>query len=544
MSAITHGRCAHRRRCGLPARRRHRLQHARQRARLRSARSRARSSRRTAPVLTLNERSNADLFWACRGGGGGNFGINTDVRACRPFGNRAGDRFRARMERRAAPGSGLRRADAGARRRAGHARLARLVGGGHAGPTAPPARTSMKLASARPASRSRHAAGAGAHLLRAGLCAHVTGQEIEVKSSATGTDSDFLEEPDPPTMFQERSTFIAQYARRATPSARSRSIICAAGRGPAAARRADLRFLPDRRQDQRALRRTRPPSSIATRRFIMDVGLDWRAQDTPGSVARTNLRLAGRRSIRRCCRSRTGGAYQNFIDPSLTDWQDAYYGSQSRAAEAASSAAVDPGQRVPLRSGHPVRLNDFASQRVASPRHRASIRLRVGYPDARMRPTLLDPAVRRAHEPAGRRAEARQAFAPAARPRRRRAPDRSAVPPADRHDRPPRAAEAARRGARHRRHRRGDGRPPPAATAAPAARALPDLCKRRHRRPHPDLLQRAQGLSWRSCCRSASGATSRARSRSTTACCRWCIPTAWSRRPTSPSCRWSSRSIR
>ena len=32
---------------------------------------------------------------------------------------------------------------------------------------------------------------------------------------------------------------------------------------------------------------------------------------------------------------------------------------------------------------------------------------------------------------------------------------RSAVPPADRHDRPPRAAEAARRGARHGRHRRG-----------------------------------------------------------------------------------------
>jgi FAD/FMN-containing dehydrogenase len=28
-------------------------------------------------ILTCNERQNADLFWACRGGGGGNFGINT-----------------------------------------------------------------------------------------------------------------------------------------------------------------------------------------------------------------------------------------------------------------------------------------------------------------------------------------------------------------------------------------------------------------------------------------------------------------------------------
>jgi FAD/FMN-containing dehydrogenase len=31
-------------------------------------------------VLTCNERENPDLFWACRGGGGGNFGINTRFR--------------------------------------------------------------------------------------------------------------------------------------------------------------------------------------------------------------------------------------------------------------------------------------------------------------------------------------------------------------------------------------------------------------------------------------------------------------------------------
>jgi FAD/FMN-containing dehydrogenase len=27
-------------------------------------------------VLTCNERENEDLFWACRGGSGGNFGVN------------------------------------------------------------------------------------------------------------------------------------------------------------------------------------------------------------------------------------------------------------------------------------------------------------------------------------------------------------------------------------------------------------------------------------------------------------------------------------
>ena len=83
-----------------------------------------------------------------------------------------------------------------------------------------------------------------------------------------------------------------------------------------------------------------------------------------------------------------------------------------------------------------------------------------------------------------------------------------------------------------------------AAAAAPLARALSDLCQRRHRRPHAHLFQRRARTTSKSSCRSASCATSPAPPRSTTACCRWCIPTAWWTRQTSPSCRWSSRSIR
>ena len=59
-----------------------------------------------------------------------------------------------------------------------------------------------------------------------------------------------------------------------------------------------------------------------------------------------------------------------------------------------------------------------------------------------------------------------------------------------------------------------------------------------------DLLPRARAIIWRSSCRSARCATSPAPPSSTTACCRWCIPTASSTRRASPSCRWSSRSIR
>ena len=69
------------------------------------------------------------------------------------------------------------------------------------------------------------------------------------------------------------------------------------------------------------------------------------------------------------------------------------------------------------------------------------------------------------------------------------------------------------------------------AAAAPLARALSDLRQRRHRRRSRSPISTRAGTIWRSSCRSARRATSPARPSSTTACCRWCIPTAWSTRP-------------
>ncbi len=122
---------------------------------------------------------------------------------------------------------------------------------------------------------------------------------------------------------------------------------------------------------------------------------------------------------------------------------------------------------------------------------------------------------------------------------------RSAVPSAVRRDRPPRAAQAQRGAGRPGRHRRGDGRRAPARAAAPAARALP------HRSPattpahaDADLFQRAPRLSGEAAAGRRDALRLRHRRSSTTACCRWCIPTAWSTRRALPICRWSSRSIR
>jgi len=48
-----------------------------------------------------------------------------------------------------------------------------------------------------------------------------------------------------------------------------------------------------------------------------------------------------------------GGAYQNFIDPSLTDWKRAYHGSNLAKLEAIKKR-VDPGGVFTFREAIPV----------------------------------------------------------------------------------------------------------------------------------------------------------------------------------------------
>ena len=91
--------------------------------------------------------------------------------------------------------------------------------------------------------------------------------------------------------------------------------------------------------------------------------------------------------------------------------------------------------------------------------------------------------------------------------------------------------------ARHGRHRRRHHRPPPAAAAEPAARALQYRCERRHQHADHHLFQRAQGLSAKAPAGGRAALRLGHRDASMTATCRWCIPTAWSTQPVSPSCR-------
>ena len=136
-----------------------------------------------------------------------------------------------------------------------------------------------------------------------------------------------------------------------------------------------------------------------------------------------------------------------------------------------------------------------------------------------MRPDRAQSAVcRRSRRLPGIGPKLEKLFAPPARPRRRapRVIDLLFHLPTgavDRRDQP-KLREVV---PGHGRHRRGHGRPPSAAAAEPAARALSDRRERRHRRRSTSPISTRARIIWRSSCRSASSATSRAPPRSTTA---------------------------
>ena len=78
-----------------------------------------------------------------------------------------------------------------------------------------------------------------------------------------------------------------------------------------------------------------------TSEWIMDVGLNWGATDTADSVARN--RAWQDRFYDAIRPFSTGGAYQNFIDPSLRDWRSAYYRENLDRLERIKKQ-VDPGR--------------------------------------------------------------------------------------------------------------------------------------------------------------------------------------------------------
>jgi hypothetical protein len=143
-----------------------------------------------------------------------------------------------------------------------------------------------------------------------------------------------LEEVDGPIPFQERSTFVRPgKAEEAAAHTFERLMYW-----PGTSGVADLRFF----QTGGKINATDAKATAFVHRdseWIMDVGLTWSATDPPYAVQASRVwQDAFYAALRPYS---IGGAYQNFVDPSLVDWRHAYYGENLRRLEEIKKT-IDP----------------------------------------------------------------------------------------------------------------------------------------------------------------------------------------------------------
>ncbi len=280
-------------------------------------------------MLSLSASDNAELFWACRGGGGGNFGINTSftlrtftvapvcVFAIKWSGESGQSEkvFPVLMQALdAAPNTLGSRVSLAAVTKAQFDRgedvpidlLGQFKG---------QARDLMEILA--PAYRIAPASSHAIHEM-----SYWDGQE-------------FLKEASGGSYYHERSAFLNEGVLE------DRALAVAfewLRQWPGTRAGADLRFFQTGGQVN-AL----PPNATAfvhrSSRWIMDIGLDWTALDPPEVVRRSREWQDG---FYQAMRTFTNGhAYQNFSDPALTDWQHAYHGDNfARLTQV--KRAVDP----------------------------------------------------------------------------------------------------------------------------------------------------------------------------------------------------------
>lgn len=261
-------------------------------------------------VLDMSAAENPAEFWACRGGGGGNFGISTEfsVRT-----EAVPDRLTVFSMQWNSPNAQT---------------AAALMQALSNGPDRLGTRVSIRAVNPKRA---------GAHKgVLIDLLGQLKGTKAEfldiIKKVPRATVSDirettywagqkFLTELPAPTYYQERSAFVDQAVPVKILQTGFKDFL---HRWPGVSGTCDLRFF----QTGQAVNALKPGETAFAHRsseWLMVIGLYWDEADNarPAVMSRAH---GWQNDFYRAVRPYSdGGAYQNFPDPSLADWRQAYY---------------------------------------------------------------------------------------------------------------------------------------------------------------------------------------------------------------------------
>jgi len=277
-------------------------------------------------ILSADSTDNSDLLWACQGGAGGNFGINTSF-SVQTF--PVPESLTVYKIRWTADIDDL---------------LPALIAALDNAPAGLGCRvrlnavTPAQLASGKDVSVDLLGQLVGTPMELAAILApayHVAQPAISEIEVMTYWDAqiNFLGESGEPGRYQERSRFYPVFG--ADPIA---TAIRWSRKWPGTSGAANMKLF----QTGDVMNTIAPDATAFVHRdssWLMSIALTWARTDSSGVIAENREWQNG--FYHAMLPYTDGGAFQNFPDPSLVDWKDAYYGSNLSRLEQIKSA-VDP----------------------------------------------------------------------------------------------------------------------------------------------------------------------------------------------------------
>ncbi|WIM95008.1 FAD-binding oxidoreductase [Actinoplanes oblitus] len=259
-------------------------------------------------LLTCDATQNADLFWACRGGGGGNFGINVSTTfQAAPVPDVA--TFLLLWERAAAPK--VLEVMQEVQRRAPREFSARLGVAATAGSDPVVSAVGLHLGPASDLRELLDPVLAVARPVRADIADRTFWQAQsyllhDTSAEAFAVKTSFVRDPLPADAIELLLSAVDHWPAGTNPDGGGFALFAYGG----------------------AVNDVAPADTAYVHReglFLLSMDTSWTAGDDPATVGAGLRWLAGLREA--MTPYVTGGAYQNFIDPDLPDWRTAYYGA-------------------------------------------------------------------------------------------------------------------------------------------------------------------------------------------------------------------------